>query len=68
MYLCSALVLVLATSTCRPVFARPLDEHLKLCQCEVAVVIEQCVTTLKALYMDTEVREFAVVYSVVCVV
>jgi len=50
-----SIVLVLATSTSCPVFARPLDEHLKLCQCEVAVVIEQCVCTLKALYMDTEV-------------
>ncbi|XP_065899740.1 rho GTPase-activating protein 44-like isoform X2 [Dysidea avara] len=44
----------LTTSTSHPVFACLLEEHLKLCQCEVAVVIEQCVTTLKAFYMDTE--------------
>ena len=36
-------------------FCCPLEEHLKLCQCDIAVVIERCTTALRDDYMDIEV-------------
>lgn len=45
---------VLTSSSSRLLFGCPLEEHLKLCKCDVAVVIEQCVIALKDGCMDTE--------------
>ena len=46
---------IIASSSSRLLFGCPLEEHLKLCKCDVAVVIEQCVIALKDGCMDTEV-------------
>ncbi|KAL5473106.1 hypothetical protein EMCRGX_G027551 [Ephydatia muelleri] len=38
----------------RPVFGCPLEEHLKVCKQDIAVVLSTCTTALREKWMDTE--------------
>lgn len=38
----------------RPVFGCPLEEHLKVCKQDIAVVLSTCTTALRDKWMDTE--------------
>ena len=46
--------LILADRQDQPVFGQPLEDHLRAYKCEIAVVIEDCISAIRESWMDTE--------------
>ena len=46
--------LILADRQDQPVFGQPLEDHLRAYKCDIAVVIEECISAIRESWMDTE--------------
>ena len=51
---CTMYLLILADRQDQPVFGQHLEQHLRAYKCDIAVVIEECISAIRENWMDTE--------------
>ena len=51
---CTMSLLILADRQDQPVFGQHLEQHLRAYKCDIAVVIEECISAIRENWMDTE--------------